>query len=195
MLYKIAHFLKDKLSWIWNIIEWINSILFQLRYGNKLEHISFSETPEGYRVYPIALVPTSDLVDFFAKQPEDAFTYFHPHKFDLKTLGHMQKNKSFLAYVLMEQKTGAIVGYCFNRCYFIGRGFRGRLVDIDNRGKGLGIAMNKLLNEVGFRIGIRLFETVSKDNIASFRSTLSASKVKIVKEMPNNELYLEIINE
>jgi hypothetical protein len=49
------------------------------------------------------------------------------------------------------------------------------------------------LNEVGFGIGLRLFETVSKENIASYRSALSASKVKVVKEMPNNELYLEIL--
>ena len=55
--------------------------------------------------------------------------------------------------------------------------------------------MNKLLNEVGFGIGLRLFETVSKDNVASYRSALSASNVKVVKEMPNNELYLEIIHD
>ena len=55
--------------------------------------------------------------------------------------------------------------------------------------------MNKLLNEVGFGIGLRLFETVSKDNVASYRSALSASKVKVVKEMPHNELYLEILPE
>ena len=55
--------------------------------------------------------------------------------------------------------------------------------------------MNKLLNEVGFGIGLRLFETVSKDNVASYRSALSASKVKVIKEMPHKELYLEILPE
>ena len=69
------------------------------------------------------------------------------------------------------------------------------MVDIDYRGKGLGTAMNKLLNEVGFGIGLHLFETVSKDNVASYRSALSASDVRVVKEMPNNELYLEIIHD
>lgn len=74
-----------------------------------------------------------------------------------------------------------------------GKGFRGRMVDIDYRGKGLGTAMNKILNEVGFGIGLRLFESVSKDNVASYRSALSASNVRVVKEMENNELYLEIV--
>ena len=55
--------------------------------------------------------------------------------------------------------------------------------------------MNNLLNEVGFGIGLRLFETVSKDNVASYRSALSASDVRVVKEMPINELYLEIIHD
>lgn len=64
---------------------------------------------------------------------------------------------------------------------------------IDYRGKGLGTAMNKILNEVGFGIGLRLFETVSKDNVASYRSAISASNVKVVKEQEHNELYLEIL--
>ncbi len=69
------------------------------------------------------------------------------------------------------------------------------MVDINYRGKGLGTAMNKILNEVGFAIGLRLFETVSKDNVASYKSALSASNVKVVKEMENNELYLEILHD
>jgi hypothetical protein len=42
-------------------------------------------------------------------------------------------------------------------------------------------------------IGLRLFETVSKDNVASYKSALSASNVKVLKELPHNELYLEIL--
>ena len=67
------------------------------------------------------------------------------------------------------------------------------MVDINYRGKGLGTTMNKILNEVGFAIGLRLFETVSKDNIPSYKSALSASNVKVIKELPDNDLYLEIL--
>ena len=52
--------------------------------------------------------------------------------------------------------------------FFHGQGFRGRMVDINYHGKGLGTAMNMILNEVGFGIGLRLFETVSKDYVASY---------------------------
>ena len=94
---------------------------------------------------------------------------------------------------LKESEIAKIAGYCFKRSFFHGVGYRGRMVDIDYRGKGLGTAMNKMLNEVGFGIGLRLFESVAKDNVASYRSAMSASNVKAVKELPDNDLYLEIV--
>ena len=193
MLYAIAHFLRDKLSCLWNFIECINAWLFSLRYGKKLKAFSFSELPMGYEVTPIRDVHTDKIVEFFSRQPEEVFGFFKPHGFDEKSIKRLQGNKSFLGYLLIDKANGNIAGYCFNRCFFHGQGFRGRMVDMEYRGKGLGTAMNKLLNEVGFGIGLRLFETVSKDNVASYRSTLSASKVKVVKEMQHNVLFLEIL--
>lgn len=195
MLYKIAHIIRDKFSWLWDIIEYLNSFLFNIRYGKKLENIDFKNIPEGYEVTPINAIETKRMVEFFACQPEDAFKFFHPHGFDEKSIKKLQKNKAFLGYVLLDKLNNKIAGYCFNRCFFHGQGFRGRMVDIEYRGKGLGTTMNKLLNEVGFGIGVRLFETVSKDNVASYKSALSASNVRVVKELPDNELYLEIIKE
>ena len=195
MLYRIAHILKDKLIWLWNIIEWINSALFSLIYIKRLKGFAFSFIPEGYEIVPMMTISAEKMAEFFSHQPDEAYTYFHPHSFDVKSIERLQGNKAFLGYVLLDKTNGNIAGYCFNRCFFHGVGFRGRMVDIDYRGKGLGIAMNKILNEVGFGIGLRLFETVSKDNLASYRSALSASNVRVVKEMPNNELYLEIIKD
>ena len=193
MLYKFAHILRDKLSWLWNIIEWINGVIFYMRYGKKLKAFSFTTVPDGYIFIPIKDIQTSDMVAFFERQPKDAFTYFRPHGFDVKSIKMLQRNKAFLGYVLLDKTNGKIAGYCFNRCFFHGQGFRGRMVDIDYRGKGLATAMNKILNEVGFGIGLRLYETVSKDNVASYRSAMSASNVKVMKEFEHNELYLEIV--
>lgn len=191
-LYGIAHTVRDRMGWLWDIIEMVNSWLFFLRYGRLLKGFSFTTIPDGYEVVPLRDVPTEMLVTFFNRQPEEAYTFFKPHGFDAKSLRRLQKNKSFLGYVLRDKSNGGIAGYCFNRCFFHGQGFRGRMVDIDYRGKGLGTEMNRMLNEVGFGIGLRLFETVSKDNIASYKSALSASNVKVLKELPHNELYLEI---
>jgi len=67
------------------------------------------------------------------------------------------------------------------------------MVDIDYRGMGLGIMMNRILNKVGFGIGLRVFETVNKDNIASYRSAMSANNVRILEELDGKDLYLEIL--
>lgn len=198
MLYTIAHFLRDKLPFIWDLIDLLNSFLFSLRYGRKLksvEQIVLQQYAQsaGMQIVRLRDVPTNQLVDFFAAQPEDAYTFFKPHGFDSNSLKKLQRNRSFLAYILMDE--GQVAAYCFVRSFFMGKGFRGRMVGMDFRGKGLGTLMNKLMNEVGFGIGLRLFETVSKDNVASYRSALSASSVKVVEELEHNELYLEILKE
>ena len=195
MLYQIAHIVRDEFGWLWNLVERLNSWLFSMRYGRRLRSFSFSAIPEGLDLVPLRDVSTEKIVAFFEHQPKEAFTYFRPHAFDAKSILRLQENRAFLAYVLIDSSNEKIAGYCFDRCFFHGQGFRGRMVDIDYRGKGLGTAMNKLLNEVGFGIGLRLFETVSKNNVASYRSALSASDVRVVKVMPNNELYLEIIHD
>ena len=194
MLYKLAHFIKDKLSFLWIAIEKMNEWLFWLRYGSKVKNVYITTIPEGYQLVKMSDVQTEKIEAFFEHQPAEAFTFFNPHKFDYKSIKRLQRNRSYLAYLLLANANGAIAGYCFNRCFFNGQGFRGRMVDINYRGKGLGTAMNKILNEVGFGIGLRLYESVSKDNVASYRSALSASNVKVIKEMGNNELYIEIIN-
>lgn len=204
MLYAIAHFLRDKMPWLWDLIDLINSALFRLRYGSKLkveclklkEKILESKDGESrFKAVEMREVPTEKLVEFFARQPEEAYTFFKPHGFDAKAIKKLQKNKAFIAFLLVDETNGNIAGYCFNRSFFHGKGFRGRMVDINYRGKGLGTTMNKILNEVGFGIGLRLFETVSKDNVASYRSAISASNFKVVEELPHNELYLEILPE
>lgn len=195
MLYTLAHILRDRMGWLWNLIEGVNSLLFSTRFGKRIENFCFTTIPQGYDLVAIENIPSEKLVMFFSHQPEEAFDYFKPHGFDLKSIKRLQKNKAFLGYVLKDNSNGEIAGYCFNRCFFYGLGFRGRMVDINYRGKGLGVAMNKILNDVGFGIGLKLYETVSKDNIASYRSAMSASKVLVLKEMPNNELYMEILQD
>ena len=193
MLYKLAHIIKDRVPYVWDVVEKVNEWLFVMRYGRKTRRITVKAVPDGYELKRFQNVPAERIEAFFAHQPEEAFSYFRPHPFDKKSIVRLQKNGSYLAYLLIDKLNGQIAGYCFNRCFFQGKGFRGRMVDIDYRGKGLGTAMNRILNEVGFGIGLRLFESVSKDNVASYRSALSASNVKVVEEMDNNELYLEVL--
>ena len=196
MLYAIAHFLRDKMPWLWDLVDIVNSVLFKFRFGSKLRAVEAEvlkryEAESGLRIVPMSEVKTDDLVAFFAAQPEEAFTFFKPHGFDAKALRKLQRNKSFLAYILLDGSQ--IAGYAFIRSFFMGKGFRGRMVGISHRGRGLGTLMNRMMNDVGFGIGLRLFETVSKRNVASYRSAMSASNVKVLEEMEYDELYLEIL--
>lgn len=198
MLYAIAHFLRDKMPWLWDLVDILNSWLFSMRFGSKLGKIE-AEIRERYgrecgmRIVPMREVPTEELVAFFAAQPEEAFSFFKPHGFDAKSIKKLQKNKSFLAYILLDGS--AIAGYAFIRSFFMGKGFRGRMVGISHRGRGLGTLMNRMMNDVGFGVGLRLFETVNKKNVASYRSAMSASNVKVLEEMKDDDLYLEIMKD
>ena len=197
MLYAIAHFLRDRLPFIWDLIDLLNSWIFGLRYGSKLRMIE-SITLEKYgkecnmKIAPMRELQAEKLEKFFAAQPEEAYEFFKPHGFDAKSIKKIQSLNSFLAYILLDGED--VAGYCFIRSFFHGKGFRGRMVGISHRGRGLGTLMNRMINDVGFSIGLRLFETVSKRNIASYRSAMSASNVKVLEEMEDDELYLEIIN-
>lgn len=197
MLYKLAHLLRDHFPFLWDLVDIINAFLFVLRYWKRLKNLSaiLQKYSESYNVIPISECDTNELASFFAHQPEEAYTFFHPHGFDAKSIKKLQRNKSFLAFVLKDKQNGNIAGYCFNRSFFHGKGFRGRMVDINYRGKGLGTMTNKILNDVGFSIGLHLYETVNKDNIASYKSALSASNVKVLQELEDGDLYLEILPE
>ncbi len=198
MLYTIAHFLRDKLPCLWNLIDILNSTLFSWRYYAKLKTIekrfltSYS-IESCMSIVPMSQVSSDKLAQFFANQPKDTYTFFSPHAFDVKSIKRLQKNKAFLAYILLDNQD--IVAYCFIRSFFHGKGFRGRMVGFNHRGKGLGTLMNKMMNDIGFGIRLRLFETVSKNNTASYHSALSASNVKVIEEMDDNELFLEILQE
>lgn len=198
MLYAIAHFLRDKMPWLWDLVDVLNSWLFSLRFGGKLSRIE-AEILDcygkecGMKIVPMREVSTKDLVAFFVAQPEEAFSFFKPHGFDAKSIKKLQKNKSFLAYILLDGS--AIAGYAFIRSFFMGKGFRGRMVGISHRGRGLGTLMNRMMNDVGFGVGLRLFETVNKKNVASYRSAMSASNVKVLEEMKDDDLYLEIMKD
>ena len=77
MLYRIAHFLRDKMPWLWELVDILNSILFSLRFKGNLKALesvvhSTYENESGMKIVPMANIPTENLVQFFAKQPKEA---------------------------------------------------------------------------------------------------------------------------
>lgn len=191
MLYKIAHFLQERLSFIWNFIEFLNSWLFSLRYGRKLQGIqSILTKHQGKFIIREAKLKDVDaIVSFFQAQPSESFEFFKPHEFDAKTTKKLIKNKSYLYFIVLDGSQ--VVGYYFLRSFFMGKSYLGKLVDYRYRGKGIGKKMCLSAMEVAIHCGLRMYETISKDNLASLYSTQKVLDTRIIEEMEDNYIYIE----
>ena len=189
MVYELSHFIQKKIPFVWEVVEWGNTVLFHLLYGWRLPEIH--EVLRRYStICEVDATCVSELANFFKKQPEEAFRFFKPHAFDVKTLRKLQRRKSFLMYCVRDSD-GKIVGYFFLRCFFIGKAFLGKMVGVDSQGKGIGKKMCLCAMEIAEALGLRMFETISKDNVASLRSTEKVLNVRIIEEMGNGYLYIE----
>ena len=106
MLYKLAHILRDRCSWIWDGIELLNSYLFYMRYGRRLKGIEdiLRKYQGRYNVVILHKEDTPMAVEFFKRQPEEAFRFFRPHEFNERTLRKLERSRSFLTYLVKEDK-------------------------------------------------------------------------------------------
>lgn len=191
MLYELAHTIQSKLPFVWNGIEGMNSILFSIKYGRRVGKIS--EVLNSYSgEYTLREAQNKDVVPlakFFEEQPEESYAFFKPHAFDAKTIKKLIKRKSYLFFVVTEQEK--IVGYYFLRCFFMGKSYLGKIVDYRYRGKGIGKVMCQSAMKIATTLQLHMYETISKDNLASLYSTQKVLDVKIIEEMPDNYLYIE----
>ena len=80
MLYKIAHFLQERFSFIWDFIEILNSWIFTLRYRRKLKGIQTILTKHqgDFIVREATLKDVDAIVTFFEAQPKESFDFFKP---------------------------------------------------------------------------------------------------------------------
>ena len=193
-MYQIIQFCRHKLPFIWDFIEWINCLVFRIRYGRRLKAIPkiLAKASGVEIVYSQASTDDiENLVDFFNRQPQEAFIFFNPHKFDEKTIGHLIKNPSFI--MILAKINGTIAGYSFLRCFMNGKAFRGKIVGVDFRGRGIAKSFGTLTTEIASALGLGLFGTISKANNASMASSKSSNEIKIIEELPNDYLLIQYL--
>ena len=142
-----------------------------------------------YQIVEMSSIQATDLEKFFAAQPEESFKFFKPHGFDAKSLRKLQRNRAFLAYIVKYDNSP--VGYFFLRSFFFGKAYLGKMVDHDYQGKGIGKMMCLCAMDIASALGLRMFETISKDNLSSLFSTQNVLETRIVEEMPDNYLMIE----
>ena len=191
MLYKIAHFIKDRCSFLWDIVEWGSAELFSLFYKSKLKEIPtlLKKHSTHFVIRETSILDLKELVTFFKEQPSEAFTFFKPHNFDEKSLEKVIKNKAFLTYIVMDGNK--IVSYFFLRSFVNGKCFRGRMVCQSMQGKGLGKLTSRVMGEIAIHLGLRMFCSISPDNYASMNSAKATNEIKIIKILENGYYYIE----
>ena len=193
MLYQLSHIIKEKFPFVWDFIELINEKLFLLRYGRRLQNIScYLEKYQGeYQIKEASLDEIRPMVSFFKEQPQESYKYFQPHGFDEKSLKKLINRKSQI--MILVEKGNQIVGYVFLRCFFNGKCFRGKVVDYRWRGKGIAVLMGKLSTDIATALNLRLFGTISKNNVSSLHSSQASNEIVILKELPDNYYYIEYL--
>lgn len=193
MLYKLAHILRDKFGFLWNIIEWCNAFVFALTHKNALKKIPeiLKECSGQFTLRVAAPADAAPLAAFFAEQPEEAFKFFKPHAFDEKTLLKIIKNKAFLTFLVLDGEK--IVGYFFLRCFVNRKSFRGRIVDYRWRNKGIAKLMGITMNKIIAVLNVRLFGSISPDNYASLQSTKAVNDIRVIKTLDNGYYYIEYL--
>lgn len=192
-MYQLAHYIIKHFPFLWDIVEFFNEKLFCVRYGTRLKHINgcLEKYQKEYSIKEATMDDLTPLVVFFDKQPPESFEFFQPHGFDDKSLKRLIKRKSYLIYIV---KNGDdIIGYVFLRCFFMGKCYRGKMVDINWRGKGIAVLMGRVATDITSALGLRMFGTISKANTASMFSSKASNDIRIVKELPNNYLYIEYL--
>lgn len=191
MLYKFAHILQDKLPFIWDAIEWMNATLFVFRYGENLKCIPtiLNKYSDSFQLRQATLSDIDNLVRFFQKQPKESYEYFKPHEFDAQTIKKLIERRSYLFFIVLDNQK--IVGYYFLRSFFMGKSYLGKLVDEGYWGRGIGKLMCLSAMNIATSIGLHMYETISKDNLASLYSSQKVLDVKVIEEMDNNYIYVE----
>lgn len=193
MLYKIAHILRDRFGFIWNLVEWGNALVFALIHKSALNKIPtiLKDCSGQYTLRMAESADAAPLAKFFSEQPEESFKFFKPHAFDENTLAKIIRNKAFLTFLVLDGEK--IVGYFFLRCFVNGKSFRGKIVDYRYRGKGIAKLQGLAMTNISVATGIRMFGTISPDNYASLASSKAVNEVRIVETLDNGYYYIEYL--
>ncbi len=192
MLYKLAHLLREHMAWLWEVAEGINSAAFTIRYRKPLKGVAEvleKNSTEKVLLREARVEDAEALAEFFARQPEEGFEFFRPHGFDVETLRKLLKRTSFMMFVA--DKDSQIVGYFFLRSFVHGQTYLGKMVDHEHQGQGIGKMMCKAAMDVAVTLGVRMFESINKKNMASMRSTGAVLKQVVLQELEHGDLLIE----
>ena len=53
--------------------------------------------------------------------------------------------------------------------------------------------MGAIMSAISYSCGLRLYATISKDNLASMNSSKAVNEIAVVEELPDNYVYIEYL--
>ena len=187
--------IKHGLPFVWGGIDWLNAVLFRLLHGDRVEKEAgrcFEEfTLPGYEFRALNEHDIAQLSNLLSRQRTGRLDYFKPHGFDRRSLERVMRNPSFLMFGAFADDL--LVGYFFLRCFWNRKSFVGRLIDEPYERKGIGRVMNQILYNTAWRSGFRCLTTVSKHNALVMRSHANNPTFHVLKELPNDYLFVEFV--
>lgn len=192
---KILIFIKHHLTFLWNGIESLNTLIFMLLFKSRIDRVVVSVIAEckqqPYIFRRLNASNAQSLFQLIASQPKDDLRYFSPHGFELKSVQKQFKKKSFLMMGVFDEEI--LIGYFFLRFFANKKCFVGRLIDRNYRGKGIGLTMNKIMYHIAWESGFRCLSTISRHNKAIMKAHGKNSSMIILKELQNNYLLVEFV--
>lgn len=168
-------------------------------YDKELQHLDEVIDGDIVSPYKMRVVNEKDipaLLMFFESQPKDSFNFFNPHKFDKCSIQKIVDNRVFITFVLTERQTNEdmIVGYAFMRSFVNGSAYRGYIVDAGHRGKDLAKIIGKGLNRVGDALDLKMYKSISPENIASMKVTQAMCDIEILKTLSNGDCLVRCMS-
>ena len=77
------------------------------------------------------------------------------------------------------------------RSFVNGKTFKGYMVGIDHRGRGVAREMGIAMNRVAKELGLRMYKSISPENPASMAVTKKVNDIKIIKTLDNGDMLIE----
>lgn len=186
--------IKHQCPALWFFAEKINCWLGGVRYGQlkaKSGEVLKNKFLEGFS---FSLVEPDDIpaiIEMHRRQNAEYIKNFNPHPFNRQTLGDMISNRAYCMMKVSEDVSGELVGYFFIRSFFVGKAFHGLLTDERFANRGIGAAMWRISMEICHRMGLSMFATMAQDNIASYKSAVNGTEVKIINQLENNFILIK----
>lgn len=185
--------IKKHLPWVWDMIEYLNGRCVRLFHGQKIDRAldaALLSVDSEYAFRRLTKSHVEQLVEFISVQPPGFDKFFRPHGFTAKDFKRVLTNGTFVLIGAFDSDT--LIGYSFIRFFINKSAFRGKIVDKEYQGRGIAKHMGFIMSKVASNAGFRVYATISKDNVASLKSAKYGSSVEVIKELPDNYLYVEI---